>query len=319
MARKKLKEAVKQKLESPGWQKILRISNQQLAIIIGAALNAFAYVLFQMPYNLAAGGVSGLGIIVNHLTGFSPGLFYFTANIPLFILGFYTLGRWRFIFTSTLAVIVFSAATEFFIVHMPTVFSQYPITENKLLATIYSGLLVGIGTGIIYRFGGTIGGTSIVSRIIYNRTGFPMSQSGLYVDVFIIAIAGFVFSWETSLLAFLALLIAGMSADFALEGTSQMRTLMIVTKNPEPLRYAIINELKRSVTLWQGKGGYTGEDRTLLYLTVLRSRVYDVKFIINRIDPDAFMVVGVSQQTWGGYTLKKKNTTPLASSRNTDK
>ena len=316
MARRKLKEAVKQKLESPGWQKALRISNQQLAITIGAALNAFAYVLFQMPYNLAAGGVSGLGIIVNHLSGFSPGVFYFTANIPLFILGFFTLGRWRFIFTSTLAVIVFSGATEYLIVHMPTVFSQFPITENKLLATIYSGLLVGIGTGIIYRFGGTIGGTSIISRIIYNKTGFPMSQSGLYVDVIIIAIAGFVFNWETSLLAFLAILIAGMSADFALEGTSQMRTLMIITKNPEPLRYAIINELKRSVTLWQGTGGYSGEERTLLYLTVLRSRVYDVKFIINRIDPNAFMVVGVSQQTWGGYTLKKKKSKPEASTQN---
>jgi uncharacterized membrane-anchored protein YitT (DUF2179 family) len=217
-----------------------------------------------------------------------------------------------------LAVIVFSGATEFLIVHMPTVFSQFPITENKLLASIYSGLLVGIGTGIIYRFGGTIGGTSIISRIIYNKTGFPMSQSGLYVDVIIIAVAGFVFNWETSLLAFLALLIAGMSADFALEGTSQMRTLMIITKNPEPLRYAIINELKRSVTLWQGTGGYSGEERTLLYLTVLRSRVYDVKFIINRIDPDAFMVVGVSQQTWGGYTLKKKKAKPAVSSQNND-
>ena len=270
-------------------------------------------VLFQMPYNLAAGGVSGLGIIVNTLTGFSPGLFYFVANIPLFILGFFTLGRWRFLFTSTLAVLVFSGATEFFIINMPTVFAQFPITENKLLATIYSGLLVGIGSGIIYRFGGTIGGTSIITRIIYNKSGFPMSQSGLYVDVVIIALAGFVFDWETSLLAFLALLIAGMSADFALEGASQMRTLMIVTKNPEPLRYAIINELHRGVTMWQARGGYSGEERTLLYLTVLRSRVYDVKFIVNRIDPDAFMVVGVSQQTWGGYTLKKKKVTPAAS------
>jgi uncharacterized membrane-anchored protein YitT (DUF2179 family) len=196
---------------------------------------------------------------------------------------------------------------------MPTVFTQFPITENKLLATIYSGLLIGIGSGIIYRFGGTIGGTSIITRIIYNKTGFPMSQSGLFVDVIIIVLAGFVFSWETSLLAFLALLIAGMSADFAMEGASQRRTLIIITKNPEPLRYAIINELKRGVTMWPVKGGYSGEERTLLYLTVLRSRVYDVKFIINRIDPDAFMVVGVSQQTWGGYTLKKKKAKPKVS------
>ena len=76
--------------------------------------------------------------------------------------------------------------------------------------------------------------------------------------------------------------------------------------------------LKRGVTMWPVKGGYSGEERTLLYLTVLRSRVYDVKFIINRIDPDAFMVVGVSQQTWGGYTQKKKKAKPMVSDYSVD-
>ena len=76
--------------------------------------------------------------------------------------------------------------------------------------------------------------------------------------------------------------------------------------------------MKRGVTMWPVKGGYSGEERTLLYLTVLRSRVYDVKFIINRIDPDAFMVVGVSQQTWGGYTQKKKKVKPIVSDHGVD-
>lgn len=301
----KISEAVKRKLESPLRQTIIRILSQQFFISFGALMVAFAYVLFQLPYNLAAGGVSGLGVIVNHLIGFSPGLFFLLANIPLFVLGFFALGRWDFLISSSLAVLVFSLSTEFFMRSMPAVLGEFPVTEDKLLATIFAGLLTGIGSGIIYRNGGTIGGTSIIARIIYKRSGYPMSQSCLYVDVGIILFAGFIFSWETALLAFLALLLSGMAADYALEGVSQMRTLMIVTKKPEPLRYAIIHEMRRGVSIWQVQGGFSGSESSLLYCTILRSRVYDAKYIINRLDPDAFTVVGVSQQTWGGYSPRK--------------
>lgn len=297
----KLSEKVRMKMKEPFLQAFLRISYQQLMIAFGTILASFAYVLFQLPYNLAAGGVSGLGVIINHLTGFSPGIFFLIANIPLFILGFFTLGGFRFLFSSTLAVLTFSAATEFFMQSMPAVLGNAPITEDKLLATVFTGLIGGIGSGIVYRFGGTMGGTTIPARIINNKTGFPLSQSALYVDVGIILLAGIVFSWENALLAFLAMLIFGMAADFALEGPSQMRTLMIITSSPEPIRHAIVHELGRGVSMWKIEGGYERKERTMIYCTVLRSRIYDVKFIVNKLDPNAFMVVGVSQQTWGGH------------------
>lgn len=289
----------------PLWQTILRIGSQQTWIALGASIAAFAYVLFQLPYNLAAGGVTGLGVIVNYYTGFSPGLFYLLANIPLFILGFFTLGRWPFVFSSAIAVISFSAATEFFTHNMPTVLGQFPVTENILLATIFAGLIYGVGMGVIYRFGGTIGGTSIPARIIYNKTGFPMSQSCLFTDLLIIAGAGVVFTWELALLAFLALLLSGMASDFVLEGASQRRTLMIVTTSPDAIRYAMINELRTGVTMWKVEGGFSGTEKTLIYCSLLRSRIFDAKQIIYTLDPKAFLVVGLSQQTWGGYTPPK--------------
>jgi uncharacterized membrane-anchored protein YitT (DUF2179 family) len=301
----RLPNSVKRRLAMSRWQAIVRIGSQQIWITVGAILSAFGYVLFQLPYNLAAGGVSGLGIVVNHWTGFPPGMFFLIANIPLFILGFYTLGRWSFVTSSALAVVVFSVATDYFMVNMPPLLGNFPITENKLLASIYAGLLYGIGTGLIYRYGGTIGGTSVPARIIYNKTGFPLSQSYLFTDLGIILLAGAVFNWETALLAFLTLLLTGMASDFTLEGTSQVRTLMIVTANPDPIRYALIHEMQRGVTMWNVSGGYSGVQRTMLYCTVLRSRIYDVKYIISRVDPEAFMVVGVSQQTWGGYNAPK--------------
>ncbi|MBC16990.1 MAG: membrane protein [Desulfovibrio sp.] len=301
----RLGEKVRRKLEMPLWQTILRVGTQQIMIALGAGLSAFAYVLFQLPYNLAAGGISGLGVIVNFYTQFPPGLFYLLANIPLFILGFYTLGRWSFVFSSALAVIFFSIATEFFTYNMPVVLGDFPITENTLLATIFAGLLYGVGIGILYRYGGTIGGTSIPARIIYNKTGFPMSQSCLFTDLLIIVLAGFVFSWENALLAFLALLLSGMASDFVLEGSSQRRSLMIVTTSPEAIKYAMMNELRTGVTTWNVEGGFSGTEKTMLYCSLLRSRIYDAKQIIYTLDPKAFLVVGICQQTWGGYTPPK--------------
>lgn len=301
----RLPENVKRRLNQKPGTMLWRYGWQQLMIFTGAVLSALAYVVFQLPYNIAAGGVSGLGIIVNHWTGFPVGLFFLLLNIPLFVLGYVTLGGWRFIWSSSLAVLVFSLATDLFVRFLPGWLETYPVTSEPLLACIYAGILYGLGCGLIYRYGGTVGGTSIVARIIYNKTGFPLSQSFLFTDLAIIALAAVVFSVETGLLAVLTLILVGLLTDFVLEGPSQMRTLLIITAKPDPIRQAIMYELERGVTYWDVTGGYSQKKRTMLYLTALRSRIYDVKYIIARIDPEAFMVVGVSQQTWGGYNAPK--------------
>lgn len=300
-----ISHSIRKKLAMETHERVIRLGIQQLMMIIGAILSALGYVVFQLPYNIAAGGVSGLGIIVNQLTGFPAGSFFLLANIPLFILGFHFLGRWRFVWSSIVAVIVFSIATDLFIHYMPLLSKSYPLTENKLLASIYAGVLYGIGTGLIYRYGGTIGGTSVTARIIYNKTGFPMSQSYLFTDLAIILLAGLIFNMETALLAVISLVLIGIFSDYVLEGISQMRTLMIITANPDPIRDAIMYELRRGISHWDVTGGFSGKTRTMLYLTVMRSRIYDVKYIVSRIDPDAFMVVGISQQVWGGYNAPK--------------
>lgn len=298
---------IREKLHLEPGERFVRIGFQQTMIAIGAILSALGYVVFQLPYKIAAGGVSGLGIIINELSGFPVGTFFLIANIPLFILGFRYLGRWRFVWSSLVAVIVFSIATDLLVYYMPIWTESYALTEDALLATIYAGALYGIGTGLIYRYGGTIGGTSVLARIIYNRTGFPLSQSYLFTDGAIILLAGILISMETALLAMITLVLFGIFSDFVLEGVSQARTLMIITKNPGPIRDAIMYELRRGVSHWEITGGFSGSHRTMLYLTVLRSKIYDAKYIVSRIDPDAFMVVGVAQQVWGGYNAPRIN------------
>jgi uncharacterized membrane-anchored protein YitT (DUF2179 family) len=276
----------------------------QSVVVVGAAVAAFAFTVFQVPFRLAAGGVSGLAILTNHYTGLSEGLLVFLFNLPLMVLGFFHLGRWHFLLKTVIGVGAFTAFAEFFRIQMPHTLANWPITDDPLLAAIYAGILFGVGIGMIYRAGGSIGGSSIPARILHNYTGFPLSQTFLYVDLSVILAAGFIFRWEMALLAFLTMILGGIVSDLTLEGASQARTAMIITDKADALSQALMYELQRGVSLLPATGAYTGAPRTMIYCTVLRSQVAYLKYLVQRIDPDAHLVVGVVQQAWGGKGFK---------------
>lgn len=281
------------------WREIQTI----LLVLIGTVIEAFAFSVFQAPYNLAAGGVSGIGIIINHFTGFSVSAFYFIVNIPLLVVGFFYLGRWRFLFNTILAVLIFSVAIELFQLYLPHYLAHYPLTDNILLSAIYAGLVGGIGGGLIYAAGATTGGTAIIGRVIQLRTGIPLSQIYLFVDGAIIVVAAFVFGWEIALYAMLTLLLAGLATDYTLEGPSRARTAFIVTTKPQALLEALQLELGRGASYWPGVGGYTGEPRTIIMCTIYRPQVNDLKRVVAQVDPSAFVSIDMTQQVLGsGFT-----------------
>jgi len=272
--------------------------HQFLVIGIGACLAALGYSFFQVPFNLAAGGVSGISIIVNHFTGLPVGWLFFLINIPLLIIGFKSLGRWKFIVYTIFAVIVFSLFTEVFVYHLlPEMKSN--ITNNMLLSAVYAGLLVGVGSGLIYRSKATPGGTSIVGRIIQQKTGFPLSQVFLYVDGVIIILTVFIFGWEIALHALLIIFLSGVASDFVLEGPSTVRTAIIITDRLDDLKEALVNRVHRSISHWEITGGYEGKTHSMVLCTVQRPRVSELKETIAAVDPDAFIVFGVAHQTVG--------------------
>ena len=297
----RIPRSIRRQFEQPAGIAARRAIWRQGRILLGGLMAALGFTLFQVPFDLAAGGVSGLGIILNHFTGFPVGMTVLALNVPLLVLGFYQLGRWRFLFSTVLAVLCFSFGIDFFNIYLPHITQSWPITDDLLLSSIYAGVLFGIGMGIIQRAGGTVGGTSIPARILYERMGFPMSQSYLFTDGAIILLAGFLFRWEIALLAALTLVLSGIFSDYVLEGVSKVRTATIVTKKPEEVRWAILHQLRRGVSLWPIEGGYSKTPRTMVFCTVLRSRVADLKYAIATVDPEAFMVIGVAQQVVGGY------------------
>ena len=274
-----------------------------MLIVIGAVLAGLGFSLFQVPYNIAAGGVSGIAILINHFTGWPISVMYLVMNVPLFVLGFFYLGRWRFLISTALAVLLFSFTTGVGNQYLPTVLAEWPITDNILLSAIYAGLIGGIGGGLLYLAGATMGGTAIIGRIIQVKTGLSLSQIYLFVDGAIVLAAGIVFGWEIALYAMLTLLLSGQAADFVMEGPSRARTAMVITTEPEAITRALIAELGRGVSYWDAVGGYTGEKRTVVMCTIYRPQVGELKRVVASHDPHAFVIIGPTQQALGeGFT-----------------
>lgn len=275
----------------------------QVLIAVGSGISAFGYSMFMVPFNLAAGGIGGLSIIINHFTGLPAGMVYLLMNLPLLVMGFFQLGRWRFLFSCVFSIVVFSFAADFFAAYLPGIMETYPITEDLLLNSIYGGLFFGLGVGIVFRYGGSFGGTTIPALILHKRTGYPLSQTFFYLDGGIILLAGVVFGWELALLGLLALFFAGTATDFVLEGVSQVRTVTIITYSPEALKQVIMKTLGRGISQWEVTGGYSNDKYTMLLCTISRSQVQDLKAIVAEYEPKAFMVIGVAQQAMGSFSF----------------
>lgn len=266
-----------------------------LLICLGSLLQALALCLFLAPSQLVVGGISGLAQIINHYTGFPIGFMTLLGNIPLFIIGWNRLGGSRFAVRTAFAVLSFSVFTDLLIFFLP----KNGLTSDLILNALYGGVISGIGYGIVYRGKGTSGGTDILARILNHWRGISLSQSYLMTDAIVILIAGFTFSWQKALYALVMLYVSGLAAEGATEGSNIVRTIMVVTDQPEKISELILNKMERGVTTMPVRGAYTGASRTLLYCVVSRSEVPQIKSLIHEIDRDAFIVVGHAHEAIG--------------------
>ncbi|MFN8441353.1 MAG: YitT family protein [Caldilineaceae bacterium] len=269
-------------------------------LTLGVMVSAFSFAVFLMPHNIAAGGVSGVGIIVNHFfPNITVAAFYLVMNLPLLLIGFFYLGRWRFLLGTVYSVFLYSVAIEYLPAYVQMYLDRWPITNDLLLSAIYGGLVDGIGGGLTYAVGATVGGTAIIGRLIQVKTGVPLSQVYLFVDGSIVLAAALVFGWEVALYALLTLLLSGLAADYVLEGPSRAYTATIITTKQDALIPVLMQELGRGVTFWPGVGGYTHETRTVILCTIYRPQVNELKQIVHRVDPSAFVVIDSTQQAIG--------------------
>jgi uncharacterized membrane-anchored protein YitT (DUF2179 family) len=278
-------------------------SQDYILITLGTLIQAVSLWIFFVPANLASGGVSGVAQLINHFTNWPIGLMVLVGNLPLFALGWRFLGGRRFALRTAVAIITYSFFTDT-LLKIPA-FSYYTnILINDLkgdifLNSLYGAIISGIGYGLVYRARGTSGGSDILARILNYWRGVSMTQSYLIVDTAVILGAGFVFGWKAALYAMITLYVSGLVSETVLEGGETVRAAMIITSKPEAVSARIIEELVRGVTYLEGRGGYTGTSRPVLYCVVSRAEVATLKSLVNEIDPEAFMVIGVAHEALG--------------------
>lgn len=252
--------------------------------------------LFLDPNNLAPGGVSGLSVILNRLLGVETGTLYFLLNVPIVILGIWKFG-WNFIGKTAYAIIVASFFTNFL--------SQYePLTTDPLLAALAGGVLIAVGIGMVFKAGATTGGTDIIVKVIrqkyrYLKTGFLFQC----IDIIIVAISGLVFqNLNTALYALIAVFVNGRALDYVLYGRDEARMIYIITSSPAEIGRRLMEEANVGITYLQGKGGWSRQEKQVIFCVVKKQLGPKVEEIVKAEDPAAFMIITSASEIYGeGY------------------
>lgn len=266
-----------------------------LLILLGSTLQAISLRVFLIPAKLASGGVSGLSQIINYFTGWPIGLMVLIGNIPLFIMGWGFLGGRRFAARTVIAILTFSVLIDIPLSFLPA----NGITKDIVLNALYGGVVSGIGFGLVYRGKGTSGGSDILARILSNWRGIPVTQSYLITDAVVIFLAGIAFSWENALYALVMLYVSGIAAESISQGSNILRTGLIITASPDPIINEIFTRLKRGVTIMDGRGGYSGEEKSILLCVVTRAEIPHLKALTRELDPKAFLIIGQAHEVRG--------------------
>jgi uncharacterized membrane-anchored protein YitT (DUF2179 family) len=261
-------------------------------IMAGAVILAVGYNMFMVPNMLAPGGVSGLAVVLFYLIKSPVGVTIILMNIPLFIWSYLTLGP-RIVMQSLLGTFLFTVALEVSAPLLPAA------TNDLLLASVYGGVVMGVGSGLVYRYRGSTGGTSILSLILAKKWGISPGQAMLWGDLSVLFLAVFIFGSEAAMYAALALFVSVKVIDAILEGFGHAKSVIIITCCGDEINKKLLFELGRGVTWLEGSGGYTREAREVLLCVVTRQQIIRLKSIINTIDPSAFVIIGNATEVHG--------------------
>lgn len=276
-----------------------------LFILLGAAIYAFGLINFNLKNQLAEGGVTGLTLIFYNLFSIDPALSNIVLNIPLFFAGWKFFRRNEFIYT---LIGTFSLSFFLFIFQHLITF-DFTLKHDLLLAALFAGVFIGGGLGIIFRYGGTTGGSDIVARITHKKYGWAMSKTMLVIDASVIVLSLVYLDYRQMMYTLVGVFVGARMIDIIQKGAYAGKAVMIFSKKSDEIARNIISSLNRSVTLIDGKGGYTRREMNVLYCVVSRNEVFRLKNLIQEIDPDAFVTVNDVHEVFGeGFTYDKSKT-----------
>ncbi|MEH7307359.1 YitT family protein [Neobacillus drentensis] len=274
-----------------------KIILRAIAITIGAILMATGLEIFLVPNHVIDGGITGISIMLAHITGWKLGLFILILNLPFVYMGYKQMGK-TFAISTVYGIIVLSIFTSFF----------HPIpafTDDILLATVFGGMILGIGVGVVIRNGGALDGTEILALLITKKVPFSVGQIIMFINIFILGAAGFVFSWDRAMYSLLAYVIASKAIDTVVAGLEESKSVWIISDEAEEIGNAINARLGRGVTYIKGQGAFTGDSKKVIFSIITRLEESKLNTIVQDIDPSAFLAIGDISEVRGGRFKKK--------------
>lgn len=258
---------------------------------LGCILGGVAYPLFLVPNNIAPGGLSGLAMILNYLFAWPVGMTSLVMNIPLFLIGYKAMGR-VFAFRSLVATVLFSIIID--------VAQLAPMTLDPLLGTLYGGVLLGAGLGLILRGGATTGGTDMIARMVHSKLPFiTVGAFLLMIDCLVVILAGVVMGTSEGLYALISIFASSKVIDMVLAGFSSNKACFIITDRWEGVTEHILHDMDRGVTQLTARGAYSGQERPVVLCVTSPQEVARLKDIVREEDEKAFMFVTDAHEALG--------------------
>lgn len=271
-----------------------------LTILVGAFIAAIGINYFAIPNQLAEGGLTGIALLLNYSFGLPPGWIILVLNIPLFIIGYKVFGKQTLFYT-----LIGTTALSFFIEWTSNVGAP---REDVLLAALYTGVLVGIGLGLIFRVGGTTGGVDIIARLMHKYFGWSMGKTMFVFDFFVILVSTKIIGLDKAMYTLVVVFVGARVIDFVVEGLNASKAATIISNAAVLLADEITKKMGRGVTFLQGKGAYTGAEKNVVYIVLAPNEIPKLKQIVHDADPYAFMVIHDVRDVYGeGFSYEDPN------------
>jgi uncharacterized membrane-anchored protein YitT (DUF2179 family) len=276
--------------------KILANANRIALMMLGAFFASVGLEIFLIPNNIIDGGITGISIITNHFIDIPLGTFILVFNLPFLIIGYKQIGK-TFALSTLFSVICLSVGVS---VLQPI----EGITTDTLLATIFGGIILGVGVGLIIRNGGSLDGTEIIAIILDKKSSFSIGEIVMFFNLFILGGSGLVFGWDRAMYSLIAYFIAYKTIDITVEGLNESKAVMIVSDKNKDICEAIMDRLGRGITLLHGEGAYKGAETNVIYVVVSRLEIAKLKSIVHGFDNDALVTIAGVEVTGKKYGKK---------------
>lgn len=269
-----------------------------VGLAVGAATYSAGLNLFLIPNHIIDGGITGISLLVQALTGIPFSVLIVLLNLPFFYIGYRRLGA-RLALSSTFAIVILSLCSSYFE-------TMKPATSDPFLSTIFGGIIIGMGVGIVIKSGGSTDGTEIMAIWMDNKFPFSVGEIIMFFNFFILGAAGFVFSWNSTMYSLIAYFICSRMIDAVSTGLDSSKGVFIVTTSYDAVSDAIVHDMHRAVTRLHGQGGFLKDDKDVLYCVVSRLEITKLKQVVHAIDASSFLSVFDVQEVHGGLVKGKK-------------